>query len=234
MDKAEVPLEWLLSKDYGKERAKRIDPKRASTDVGPGVWDGSQDTIYLTAADQDGNMVSLIQSTFHGWGSHMAVPSLGFAIQNRGALFALDPKHRNRLEGHKRPFHTIIPAFMTRDGNPVFAFGVMGGDFQPQGHTQVLMNLVDFGMSVQQAGEQPRVSHSGSSEPTGSTMENGGVVSCERLIPDSVIEQLVARGHVVSPGKSDHGGYQGIWRLDDPLRWFGGSDPRKDGCATGY
>lgn len=234
MDKAEVPLKWLISKDYGKERARLIDPKRASTNVKSGVWDGSKDTIYLTASDKDGNMVSLIQSTFHGWGSHLAPPTLGFAIQNRGALFSLDPKHRNRLEGHKRPFHTIIPAFVTRGGNPFLSFGVMGGDFQPQGHVQVLMNLIDFGMSIQQAGEQPRISHSGSSEPTGSVMENGGSVSCELLITDAVIQQLTALGHDVRPGRSEHGGYQGIGRLDDPLRWFGGSDPRKDGCAIGY
>jgi gamma-glutamyltranspeptidase/glutathione hydrolase len=234
MDNAEVPLDWLISKDYGQERAKHIDPKRASTTVGPGVWDGTKDTIYLTAADKDGNMVSLIQSLYYGWGSHMASPSLGFPIQNRGQLFALDPKHRNRLEPHKRPFHTIIPAFVTKDGNPVFSFGVMGGDFQPQGHTQVLMNLLDFGMSVQQAGEQPRVRHSGSSEPTGSHMEQGGVVSFEQHIPDSVMLKMAEMGHTIQGGRSDHGGYQGIWRLDDPLRWFGGSDPRKDGCAIGY
>ena len=234
MDKADVPLDWLISKEYGKERAKLIDPKRAATEVGPGVWDGSKDTIYLTAADKEGNMVSLIQSTYYGWGSHMAVPSLGFAIQNRGELFALDPSHRNRLEPHKRPFHTIIPAFVTQNGNPVFSFGVMGGDFQPQGHAQVLMNLIDFGMSVQQAGEQPRVRHSGSSEPTGSRMHAGGVVSFERHIPEAVVQQMEAMGHTIQGGHSDHGGYQGIWRLDDPLRWFGGSDPRKDGCAMGY
>ncbi len=234
MDKADVPLDWLISKEYGRERAKLIDPKRAATSVGPGVWDGSKDTIYLTAADKYGNMVSLIQSTFYGWGSHMAVPSLGFAIQNRGELFALDPKHRNRLEPHKRPFHTIIPAFVTKNGDPVFSFGVMGGDFQPQGHAQVLMNLIDFGLSVQQAGDQPRVCHSGSSEPTGSKMKDGGVVSFERHIPDTVIQKMEEMGHTIQGGHSDHGGYQGIWRLDDPLRWFGGSDPRKDGCAIGY
>jgi len=234
MDKADVPIEWLISKDYGKERAKLIDPKRASVSVGPGVWDGSKDTIYLTASDKDGNMISLIQSLYYGWGSHMAVPSLGFPLQNRGELFALDPTHRNRLEPHKRPFHTIIPAFVTKDGHPVFSFGVMGGDFQPQGHAQVLMNLIDFGMSVQQAGEQPRVRHSGSSEPTGSRMNAGGGVSFERHIPESVVQQMEAMGHTIQGGHSDHGGYQGIWRLDDPLRWFGGSDPRKDGCAIGY
>jgi gamma-glutamyltranspeptidase/glutathione hydrolase len=234
MDKADVPLEWLISKDYGKERAKLIDPKRASTSVGPGVWDGTKDTIYLTTSDKDGNMVSLIQSLYYGWGSHMAPPSLGFPIQNRGELFTLDPTHRNRLEPHKRPFHTIIPAFVTKDGNPVFSFGVMGGDFQPQGHVQVLMNIIDFGMSVQQAGEQPRVRHSGSSEPTGSRMDGGGVVSFERHIPDSVMLRMAQMGHAIQGGRSDHGGFQGIWRLDEPLRWFGGSDPRKDGCAIGY
>jgi gamma-glutamyltranspeptidase/glutathione hydrolase len=148
--------------------------------------------------------------------------------------FSLDPRHRNRLEPHKRPFHTIIPAFVTKDTKPVFAFGVMGGDFQPQGHVQVLMNLIDFGMSPQQAGEQPRVEHSGSSTPQGGTMTDGGVVTCEPLIPDKTKEQLARMGHNVSRRIDTFGGYQGIWREEGPRRYFGGSDPRKDGCAMGY
>ena len=160
MDFADVPLQQLISKEYGQKRAKLIDPKRAAAQVAPGDPTG-KDTIYLTAADKDGNMVSLIQSIYHGWGSHFVPDHLGFALQNRGMSFSFDPNHRNKLEPHKRPFHTIIPAFVTRGGHPVFSFGVMGGDFQPQGHAQVLMNMIDFGMSPQQAGEQPRVEHSG-------------------------------------------------------------------------
>lgn len=233
MEKADVPLEWLISKEYGRERAKLIDPKRASERVTPGAPQG-KDTVYLTAADKDGNMISLIQSTYHGWGSHLAPTGLGFALQNRGMSFSLEPMHRNRLEPHKRPFHTIIPAFVTRDGAPKLSFGVMGGDFQPQGHTQVLMNLIDYGMSPQQAGEQPRIEHTGSSTPAGGAMERGGAVRCEPGIPDSVIAQLVAMGHSIKGVDDVFGGYQAIWREEDPLRYFGGSDPRKDGCAMGY
>jgi len=231
---ADVPVDWLLSKEYGKERARLIDPKRAATNVAPGACNDGSDTIYLCAADDQGNMVSLIQSIYHGWGSHIVPDRLGFAMQNRGTSFSLDPNHRNRLEPHKRPFHTIIPAFVTRQGQPMFAFGVMGGDFQPQGHAQVLMNLVDFGMSPQQAGEQPRVAHSGSSEPTGHKTQSGGEVSLERHIGDDVRQALVDMGHDIRDGVSQHGGYQGIWREESPRRYFGGTDPRKDGCAIGY
>ncbi len=231
--KAAVPVDWLISKEYAAERVKRIDPKRAADSVEAGVPAGT-DTIYLAAADNEGNMVSLIQSTYHGWGSHIVPDNLGFPIQNRGMSFALDPEHRNRLEPHKRPFHTIIPAFVTQAGRPKFAFGVMGGDFQPQGQSQVLMNLIDFGMSPQQAGEQPRVEHSGSSEPTGFRMPKAGVVRLERHIRDRVRRQLEEMGHSVRPEVGAFGGYQGIWREEDPRRWFGGSDPRKDGCAIGY
>ncbi|NUN95689.1 MAG: gamma-glutamyltransferase [Candidatus Omnitrophica bacterium] len=230
---AEVPTEWLISKEYAAERVRLIDPKRAADRVLPGNPKGS-DTVYLTAADGEGNMVSLIQSNYAGWGSHIVPTGLGFPIQNRGESFALDPSHRNRLAPGKRPFHTIIPAFMTREGKPVFSFGVMGGNFQPQGHSQVVMNLVDFGFGPQEAGEQPRVEHSGSSTQTGGKMVGGGKVQLERHIPDSVREGLVALGHMVREGTGSFGGYQGIWREEDPLRYFGGSDPRKDGCALGF
>ena len=233
MEFADVPLAWLISKEYGRQRAKRIDAKRAATDVLPGDRQAGE-TIYLTAADNDGNMVSLIQSIYHGWGSHIVPDDLGFALQNRGMSFALDPAHRNKLEPHKRPFHTIIPAFVTKEGRPVFSFGVMGGDFQPQGHSQVLMNLIDFGMSPQQAGEQPRVEHGGSSSPAGARAHGGGVVTLEPGIPDATRQALADMGHKVSDKIDVAGGYQGIWREEDPRRYFGGSDPRKDGCAIGY
>ncbi len=231
---ADVPLAWLISKEYGKARATLIDPAKASTSVKPGQAPGHSDTIYLTAADAEGNMISLIQSIYHGWGSHIVPDHLGFAIQNRGMSFSLDPAHRNKLEPHKRPFHTIIPAFVTREGKAAFSYGVMGGDFQPQGHCQVLMNLIDFGMSPQQAGEQPRIAHEGSSEPDGAIMEAGGRIRFERNIPEDVKKKLAAMGHTINPKLGAFGGYQGIWREEDPRRYFGGSDPRKDGCAIGY
>jgi gamma-glutamyltranspeptidase/glutathione hydrolase len=234
MDFAKVPLRELISKEYAAERAKLIDPKHAAQQVEAGRLRDSSETIYLTTADSAGNMVSLIQSNYHGWGSGYVPDGLGFCLQNRGQLFSLDPSHLNKLEPHKRPFHTIIPAFVTKSGRPVFSFGVMGGSFQPQGQTQVLMNLIDFGMSPQQAGEQPRVEHAESSEPTGSKMVNGGIVGFERGIPDDVKLKLAYLGHRVRPGLGAFGGYQGIWRQDAPLRYFGGSDPRKDGCAIGY
>jgi gamma-glutamyltranspeptidase/glutathione hydrolase len=233
-DFADVPVARLISKDYGKERAKLIDPKRAAQQVAPGRLSGGADTIYLTAADKVGNMVSLIQSIYHGWGSHFVPDNLGFCLQNRGQSFSLNPKDRNRLEPHKRPFHTIIPAFVTKNDRPVFSFGVMGGDFQPQGHVQVLMNIIDFGMSPQQTGDQPRVEHVESSQPTGQRMKDGGSVNLERNIPDSVGGALAEMGHKVNAGVGAFGGYQGIWHEENPRRYFGGSDPRKDGCAIGY
>jgi len=230
---ADVPLSWLISKEYGKERAKLIDPKRANTNVTMGQPHKS-DTIYLTAADKFGNMVSLIQSNYAGFGSRIVPGNVGFCIQNRGESFSLDPKHRNKLEGHKRPFHTIIPAFVTKDSKPVFSYGVMGGDFQPQGHAQVLMNLVDFGMAPQQAGDQPRIAHGGSSTPNGGVIKGGGYIAFEKDFPDAVKQALVAMGHEAHAGIDAFGGYQGIWREEGPRRYFGGSDPRKDGCAIGY
>ncbi|MCX8037932.1 MAG: gamma-glutamyltransferase [Candidatus Sumerlaeia bacterium] len=231
---ADVPIRWLISKEYGRERAKLIDPKRASEKVTAGLAPGGKDTIYLTAADPDGNMISFIQSIYHLWGSHIVPDDLGFCLQNRGAGFSLDPASRNRLEPRKRPFHTIIPAFLTRKGRPVMSFGVMGGEFQPQGHVQVLMNLLDFGMSPQRAGDQPRIEHVESSEPTGKKAVGGGMVGIERGIASAVQKQLAAMGHKIRPGVGAYGGYQGIWREENPRRWFGGSDPRKDGCAIGY
>ena len=231
---ADVPVAWLISKEYAKKRAALIDPHRARTELRCGDPQLDSDTIYLTAADSQGNMISLIQSNFAGFGSKVCPDDVGFVMQNRGRSFSLDPKHRNRLEPHKRPFHTIIPAFLTRDGRPVMSFGVMGGDFQPQGHAQAVMNMIDFGLSPQQAGDQPRVAHDGNSTPSGGSAQGGGRVTLEHGFPESVRQQLVAMGHQISPQIGAHGGYQAIWREDSPLRYFGGSDPRKDGCAIGY
>jgi len=234
MDFANVPVEKLISKEYSQKRAKLINPKQASNRVVAGKFSGQSDTVYLTAADKDGNMISLIQSIYYGFGSKMVPDGLGFALQNRGQLFSMNSKHRNKLEPHKRPFHTIIPAFVTKNGKPMFSFGVMGGDFQPQGHAQVLMNIIDFGMSPQQAGEQPRVAHFESSTPTGIRSTSGGSVGLERLIPEKVKQTLSEMGHKIRPNVDAFGGYQGIWRKEKPLRYFGGSDSRKDGCAIGY
>jgi gamma-glutamyltranspeptidase/glutathione hydrolase len=231
---ADVPVSWLVSKDYAKARAKQIDPKRAASRVAPGDPKLDSDTVYLCAADGDGNMVSLIQSNYAGFGSGICPDGLGFPIQNRGQAFSLDPGHRNRLEPRKRPFHTIIPAFMTKQGAPVLAFGVMGGDVQPQGHAQVVMNMVDFGLSVQQATDVPRVIHDGSSAPWGGQMTDGGEVVTEPGLDPAVVQGLVARGHRIAKDVDAHVGYQAIWREDGPLRYFGGSDPRKDGQAIGY
>ena len=231
---AEVPIKELISKEYGKKRAGLIDPKRAASVVAAGKIPVASDTIYLTAADRDGNMISLIQSTYHGWGSRYVPDNLGFPLQNRGMSFSLRSQDRNRLEPHKRPFHTIIPGFVTHAGRPVLSFGVMGGDFQPQGHVQVLMNLIDFGMSPQQAGDQPRVHHAGSSTPWGHRSTDSGNVHLEEGIAETVQRALQDLGHRVQSGGSAFGGYQSIWRMDNPLRYFGGSDPRKDGCAIGY
>ena len=234
MEFADVPVEQLISKEYAKQRARLIDPAKARDDVRFGDPSLDSDTVYLTVADQHGNMISLIQSLYSGYGSALCPPGTGFPIQNRGVAFSLDPEHRNRLEPHKRPFHTIIPAFMTKDGRPVMSFGVMGGDFQPQGHAQVVMNMIDFGMSPQQAGDQPRVSHAGSSSPWGAKATDGGHLVWEHGIADTVKRQLAGMGHRSRNTVSAHGGYQAIWRADDPLIYFGGSDPRKDGGAIGY
>jgi gamma-glutamyltranspeptidase/glutathione hydrolase len=231
---ADVPVEWLISKEYAADRAKQIDPRRASTRLTHGDPPLDSDTIYLAAADAEGNMISFIQSLYFGFGSTICPDGVGFPIQNRGQAFSLDPGHRNRLEPHKRPFHTIIPAFVSRAGRPVLAFGVMGGDFQPQGHAQVLMNMIDFEMSPQQAGDEPRLRHDGSSSPWGERSADGGELVFERGFPDAVKARLAEMGHRLGDGVSAHGGYQAVWRRDDPRVYFGGSDPRKDGAALGY
>ena len=195
---------------------------------------GKADTIYLCVVDKDRNCVSLIQSNYFGFGSGLAPADLGFAIQNRGNLFALDPAHANALAPGKRPFHTIIPALATKNGKPWLTFGVMGGDMQPQGHVQVLVNLLDFGMNVQQAGEAPRVEHVGSATPTGRPALGVGTVRAEYGIPDAVVAELARRGHVVERVRTNGGGYQAI--LIDPTTGVlhGGTEARKDGAAVGY
>jgi gamma-glutamyltranspeptidase/glutathione hydrolase len=233
---AKVPVAELISKPYAAERRKLIDAHKALTQVEAGDPKlGHSDTIYLCVVDKDRNCVSLIQSNYNGFGSGLVPGDLGFALQNRGTLFALDEQHANRLEPHRRPFHTIIPALVTKDGKPWFVFGVMGGDMQPQGQVQVLCNLIDFGMNVQEAGEAPRLEHLGSATPTGRPAQaDGGTVNAERGIAPAIVEELTRRGHNVRATRTNGGGYQGI--LIDPKTHVlhGGSESRKDGCAAGY
>jgi gamma-glutamyltranspeptidase/glutathione hydrolase len=235
-DFGKVPTAALISKAYAERRRKLIDPAKAATRVEAGDPKlGRGETVYLCAVDKDRNCVSLIQSVYLGFGSGLVPGDLGFALQNRGTLFALDARHANRLEPHKRPFHTIIPALVTREGKPWLVFGVMGGDMQPQGQVQVLCNLIDFGMNVQEAGEAPRVEHLGSATPTGQPgAAGGGVVAAERGIPGKVVKVLGRRGHRVKRVQTNGGGYQAI-RIDPRTGMLhGGSEPRKDGCAVGY
>ncbi len=233
---AAVPTKTLISKEYAAERAKLLDPKKAGVGIPAGDAKlGKADTIFLCVVDKDRNCVSLIQSNYMGFGSGLAAPGTGFGLQNRGCLFSLDEGHANKLEGGKRPFHTIIPAMVTKDGAPHFTFGVMGGDMQPQGHVQVLVNMLDFGMNVQAAGDAARVEHVGSATPTGKPeAEKGGTIQAEAGISDAVVKELEARGHVVKRVKVNGGGFQGI-RIDPKTGVLhGGTESRKDGAAVGY
>ena len=233
MDFYETPVEWLISEEYAAERRKLIRPNRAGRSYPAGnLKDG--DTIYMTVADKDGNMVSLIQSNFRGMGSGMTPPGLGFVLQDRGELFALEEGHANVYAPHKRPFHTIIPAFITKDGKPWVSFGLMGGATQPQGHAQIVINLIDFGMNLQEAGDAPRILHNGSSQPTGEQMTNGGVLQLESGIDYEVIRQLVLMGHKISWNVGSYGGYQAIMWDDVNKVYYGASESRKDGQAAGY
>lgn len=232
---AELPVAELISKVYGHKQRTRIDPARAAVGVEPGEPLAIHaETVYLTVVDKNRNAVSLIQSNYHGFGSAVVAGDVGFCIQDRGQLFSLSDEHLNRLEPHKRPFHTIIPAMVTRNGEAVFSFGVMGGDMQPQGQVQVLCNIIDFGMNVQQAGSAPRCCHDGSATPTGEVETNGGAVYLEDGMAESAGEGLRKRGHKVAGSSATYGGYQGIWIDCDSGQLYGGSDRRKDGMALGY
>lgn len=233
MDFNKIPVEYLISKDYARERARLIDPNEAASSYPSGnLKDG--DTIYLTVADGEGNMVSLIQSNYLDFGSGMTPPGLGFGLQNRGRLFTLEEGHYNTYEPHKRPFHTIIPAFITRNGKPYMSFGVMGGAMQPQGHVQVIVNMIDFGMNLQEAGDAPRMQHLGSSQPTGEEMKDGGVLFLESGFDYEAIRELVRRGHTVQYDIGGYGGYQAILWDGEKKVYYGASESRKDGHAAGY
>lgn len=235
MDFADVPVEKLLSEAYADERRKQIG-KSAGRNIKAGtsiLEDG--DTIYLTTADKEGNMVSLIQSNFRGMGSGIVVPGLGFVFQDRGELFSMDKNHANVYEPGKRPFHTIIPAFVMKDGKPFMSFGVMGGAMQPQGHVQIITNVIDFGMNMQEAGDAARWRHTGSTQPTDAAdayLQDDGTLSIESGVPYSVVRGLMIRGHNVAYDVGGYGGYQGIMFKDGV--YYGASESRKDGQAQGY
>ena len=226
-----IPVNELISKSYAKERAKLINLDKASKANDAGILN-SGDTIYLTVADKFGNMVSLIQSNYRGMGSGMMPTGLGFMLQDRGELFSLDKNHKNALEGGKRPFHTIIPAFVTKDGKPFISFGVMGGATQPQAHAQIIINMIDFGLNLQEAGDAPRIVHSGSSQPTGEVMTDGGSLSIESGFGKQIEQELSNKGHTIKYQKGVFGGYQAIMFKDGV--YYGASETRKDGQAAGY
>ena len=226
-----VPVGELISKEYASSRMNLIDLKKASRSFNPGnLEDG--DTIYLTVSDKHGNMVSLIQSNYRGMGSGMVPKNLGFMLQDRGEMFSLDKSHKNSLVGGKRPFHTIIPAFITKDNKPYISFGLMGGAMQPQGHAQIVINIVDFKMNLQEAGDAPRIRHVGSSQPTGEKMLDGGYLSLENGISEIEINKLKKLGHKFQYDLGGFGGYQAIMLKDGV--YYGASDSRKDGQASGY
>ena len=229
-----IPVKELISKTYAAERNKLITDKAAKrVDAGnPALYHG--DTIYLTTADKDGNMVSLIQSNYRGMGSGMTPDGLGFVLQDRGQLFTLKQDHFNSYKPGKRPFHTIIPAFVTKDDKPWLSFGVMGGATQPQMHAQIMVNLLDFGMNLQEAGDAPRILHTGSSQPTGEVMTNGGYVSLENGFSDQVRRELIQKGHVLREVSGSYGGYQAILYDEKTGVYYGASESRKDGQAAGY
>ncbi len=234
-DFIDVPVDTLISKEYADERRKLISMTQASQSLPAGdakLEEG--DTIYLTVADKDGNMVSLIQSNFRGMGSGMIPGDLGFMLQDRAELFSLDPEHANALEPRKRPFHTIIPAFVMKDGEPLMSFGVMGGSMQPQGHVQIIVNMLDFGMNLQEAGDAARVRHGGSSQPTGGVMADGGTVYLERGFSEQTRKALEDMGHRLADTDGSFGGYQAILRDAEQGVYYGASEVRKDGQAAGY
>jgi gamma-glutamyltranspeptidase / glutathione hydrolase len=234
---AVTPVAELLSESYADERRALIGPAHAAKSIEPGnPAVNTGDTVYLTVADRDRNMVSLIQSNFRGFGSGLCPPGLGFCLQNRGELFDLTPGRPNSYAPGKRPFHTIIPAMLTREGRPVMSFGVMGGDMQPQGHVQILVNLLDFNMGLQEAGDAPRFHHVGSAEPTGELAKpDGGELQLESGFPPETIRELVRRGHRVTAAPAgEFGGYQAIWLDEEKGVYFGATESRKDGMALGY
>ena len=233
MDFNKVPVKYLISKEYADIRRKEIHPDKAAKRVLPGNLENG-DTIYLTTADSEGNMVSLIQSNYRGMGSGMVPTGLGFMLQDRGELFSLDQNHFNVYAPKKRPFHTIIPAFITKDGNPFISFGLMGGAMQPQGHAQIVINIVDFDMNLQEAGDAPRIRHQSDQQPTGGDMINGGELALETGFDYKQVRELMKKGHKIIYDLGSFGGYQAIMIDYINKVYYGASESRKDGNAIGY
>ncbi len=232
-DFVKIPIEQLISKEYAENRRKLISSERAANDYPAGELEHGN-TIYMTVADSSGNMISLIQSNYAGMGSGMTPPGLGFIFQNRGASFSLEKGHNNVFEPHKRPFHTIIPAFVTKDGQPYLSFGLMGGAMQPQGHVQILVNMIDFGMNTQEAGDAPRINHASDSQPTGGKMANGGILRMETGFSPETIRGLMQKRHTIQFARGVYGGYQAIMYDAENDVYIGASESRKDGQAAGY
>ena len=234
MDFNDVPVQHLISKEYSDTRRGLINLDIAADNYPAGEIERGN-TTYLTIADKEGNMISLIQSIYAGFGSGMCPTDLGFVLQNRGNMFNVqDPNHFNYFEPGKRPFHTIIPAFITKGGKPFISFGLMGGAMQPQGHAQIVVNLIDFGMDLQEAGDAPRMRHTGSSQPMGSLMTDGGTLNLEHGIHHEVIRNLVTKGHQIQFSVGSYGGYQAIMWDENHKVYYGASESRKDGQAAGY
>lgn len=229
----DIPIKRLISKEYAKERLKLYNPDKVASYYNAGQADKGE-TIYLTVADQYGNMVSFIQSNYRGMGSGMTPTGLGFVLQDRGEMFSLTEGQSSTYAPGKRPFHTIIPAFVTKDGKPYMSFGVMGGAMQPQGQGQVLVNMIDFGMNLQEAGDAPRIRHDRSSQPTGEKMKNSGWLNMESGFGYDVIRKLMLMGHKVRFSLGGYGGYQAIVWDDKNKIYYGASESRKDGQAAGY
>ena len=233
MDFNNIPVDYLISKEYANQRRQEINKSKAAKTVAAGEIENG-DTIYLTTSDNEGNMVSLIQSNYRGMGSGMVPPGLGFMLQDRGELFSLEEGHYNVYEPEKRPFHTIIPAFITKDEKPYVSFGLMGGAMQPQGHAQIVINLIDFEMNLQEAGDAPRIRHVSNQQPTGGDMLDGGELSLESGFDYKEIRKLQKYGHKIIFSLGSFGGYQAIM-FDEKLGvFFGASESRKDGSAMGY
>jgi len=231
----DIPVSTLISKEYAAARRALINPERAGRTVDPGNPGlEAGDTIYLTVADSEGMMVSLIQSNYRGMGTGLSPDGLGFIFQDRGELFDLEEGRFNTYAPGKRPFHTIIPAFVTKNGEPYMSFGVMGGATQPQAHAQILINMIDFDMTLQEAGDAPRILHTGSSQPTGERMTDGGQVYLETGFSYESIRKLSTMGHRIGFSVGPYGGYQAILRDQQHAVYYGASESRKDGQAAGY
>jgi gamma-glutamyltranspeptidase/glutathione hydrolase len=230
-----ISTDILITKEYAKKRRNLINPNIAAKEFLPGdIKLENDDTIYLTVADSEGNMVSLIQSNYGDMGAGLTSEEFGFSFQNRGQLFSLNADHPNVYAPNKRPFHTIIPAFVTKDNKPWLSFGLMGGSMQPQGHAQILINMIDFDMNLQEAGDAARIRHVGSSQPTDEEMNNGGRLYLESSIDETTREKLRKLGHNIATDTNVYGGYQAIMWDEEHKVYYGASDPRKDGQAAGY